>query len=157
MKRELELGCDIDNHSWSHSNMTTLTAEQIKKEIEDTSNIIHDTVGVTPQFFRPPFILINDVMYDNIELPFICGINCLDWDASVTSEQRAEAILANAKDGDIILVHDFKDNYNTVNALDDIIQGLKDKGFVFVTISKLFELKGVDPKVRNKIWTNTAD
>ena len=44
---------------------------------------------------------------------------------------------------------------NTVDALDAIIKGLIDDGFDLVTVSKLFELKGVNPKVKNKIWTNT--
>jgi peptidoglycan/xylan/chitin deacetylase (PgdA/CDA1 family) len=122
---------------------------------DDTGKLIFDTVGVTPAFFRPPFIATSPDMYANIDLPFINGINCTDWDSSVTSEQRVETILKNVKDGDIILLHDFDGNINTVNALDQIIQGLVDDGYALVTISKLFELKGVEPDVENKIWTNT--
>ena len=156
MERELELGCEINNHSWTHSSMSTFTPEQIKEEIKNTSDIINEMLGITPVFFRPPFIATSTVMYENIDLPFINGINCTDWDASVTSEKRVETILNNVKDGDIILMHDFNGNINTVNALDGIIQGLKDDGYALVTVSKLFELKGVDPNVENKIWTNTA-
>lgn len=156
MERELELGCEINNHSWSHSNMSAFTPEKIKEEIKKTSDIINETVGVSPKFFRPPYIAVSAAMYENIDLPFINGINCVDWDASVSSDKRIETILNNVKDGDIILLHDFNGNQNTVDALDGIIQGLKDDGYAFVTVSKLFELKEVDPNVENKIWTNPA-
>lgn len=156
MERQIELGCEINNHSWTHSNMSTMDADTIKKEIQDTSNKIFEMVGVIPKFFRPPFIATSPVLYESIELPFINGINCLDWDGSVTAEKRAETILANVKDGDIVLLHDFNGNFNTVDALGNMIQGLKDDGYAFVTVSELFEIKGVDPNVENKIWTNPA-
>lgn len=153
MERQLKLGCEIANHSWSHSNMTSLTAEKIKKEIEDTNKKINDTVGVTPKFFRPPYIAVNPTMYTAIDLPFINGINGSDWVATVTAKQRADTIIANAKDGNIILMHDFDGNNNTVDALDTIIPELQKKGFVFVTVSQLFEYKGVEPNKENTIWS----
>jgi peptidoglycan/xylan/chitin deacetylase (PgdA/CDA1 family) len=156
MERELSLGCEICNHSWTHSYMNELTTDEIKKEIRDTSNLIYEMVGVTPKFFRPPYIVTSTEMYDNIDLPFINGINCADWDESVTAEKRVELILNNVKDGDIILLHDFDGNQNTVDALDAIIQGLKDDEYELVTVNKLFELKGVEPNIANKIWSNTS-
>ncbi|HWT27407.1 MAG TPA: polysaccharide deacetylase family protein, partial [Mobilitalea sp.] len=156
MERELKLGCEIHNHSWNHYDMTKLTQEQIKKEIQDTSDKINETVGVTPKFFRPPFILTNPVMYQTIQLPFINGINGTDWDATVTAEKRSELILNQAEDGDIILLHDLTGNDKTVKALDTIIPGLKEKGFVFVTVSQLFDAKGIEPNVEGEIWTHVT-
>ncbi|WP_242967637.1 polysaccharide deacetylase family protein [Herbinix hemicellulosilytica] len=155
MERQLQLGCEIANHSFSHSYMDRMTAEEIKEEIEKTSNIIKEMVGITPKFFRPPYIVTSPTMFEVIDLPFINGINCMDWDASVSSEDRAKGILDNVKDGDIVLLHDFSGNINTVKALDTIIQGLLDDGYTLVTLSKLFELKGIDPNVKNKLWINT--
>lgn len=155
MERQLELGCEIANHSWSHNQMNQYTREEIVDEIEKTNDIINEMVDVTPQFFRPPYIATSPTMYEAIDLPFINGINCNDWEGTVTAEARAESILKNVKDGDIILLHDFSGNKNTVDALDAIIQGLIDDGYALVTVSKLFELKEVDPNVDNKLWTNT--
>lgn len=155
MERQLELGCELANHSWNHNQMNQYTEDEIIDEIEKTNNIINEMVNVTPQFFRPPYIATSPTMYETIDLPFINGINCLDWDGSVSAEERVESILNNVKDGDIILLHDFSGNKNTVDALDAIIQGLLDDGYALVTVSKLFELKDVDPNVENKLWTNT--
>lgn len=156
MERQLELGCEIANHSWSHNSMSAFTAEQNKEEIQKTSDLIQEMVGVTPKFFRPPYISTSATMYEAIDLPFINGINCEDWTATVTPEQRVERILNNVKDGDIVLLHDFNGNKNTVEALPDMIDGLIADGYALVTVSKLFELKGVDPNVENKLWTNPS-
>ena len=113
--------------------------------------------GITPAFFRPPYIAINNTMYDAIDLPFINGISCADWDPSVSSETRSQTILDKVKDGDIILLHDFDDNTQTVDTLDSMIKGLIDKGYSFVTVSELFKIKGIDPKVKYKIWSNAMN
>ena len=34
-----------------------------------------------------------------------------------------------------------------------IIEFFKTEGYEFVTISKLFELKGINPEVKGKIWS----
>ncbi len=156
MERQLALGCELDNHSWSHPSMSSLTAEEIQKQIEDTSAVIDQMVGVTPEFFRPPYIATSNTMYENIDLPFINGIGCKDWEATVTAEERVETILTTVKDGDIILLHDFDGNIATVNALDEIIPKLLEDNYAFVTVSQLFELKGVEPNVEYMIWTNVS-
>ncbi|RCX17111.1 peptidoglycan/xylan/chitin deacetylase (PgdA/CDA1 family) [Anaerobacterium chartisolvens] len=156
LQRQLSLGCEINNHSWTHSYMSGMTAAQITDEINKTSNAIYHAVGVWPKFFRPPYMSISNTMYETIELPFICGISCNDWEPSVSAEARAAAILNSVREGDIILLHDFYGNTQTVDALDAIIQGLLDKGFSFVTVSEMFEQKGVNPNVKYRLWTNVA-
>ena len=85
-------------------------------------------------------------MYDNIDLAFICGVGCEDWVPTVTAEQRAERVLANAEDGQIVLLHDMQWNQATVDALKVILPELKNRGFEFVTVSRLFKEKNVTPQ-----------
>ena len=157
MERQLELGCELQNHSWSHIDMSLINEKEISKEVLDTSRIIYKTVGVKPTFFRPPYILTSQTMFDLIELPFINGVACSDWEEDVSSEVRISTLLQNVTDGDIILLHDFSGNINTVNAMDGIITGLWERGFQFVTLSELFRLKGVDYNVKHKLWSNVLD
>lgn len=152
MQRQVSLGCELANHSWSHSDMSTMSYSQIQQEITNTNNKIYQMVGVTPKFFRPPYISTSNTMYQAIDLPFIGGLTCNDWENSTSAAQRASTVLNNVKDGDIVLLHDFPGNNNTVQALSTIIQGLKDRGYAFVTVSQLFELKGINPNVEYKIW-----
>ncbi|WP_315671283.1 polysaccharide deacetylase family protein [Clostridium sp. 19966] len=157
LQRQIQLGCEICNHSWSHPAMSNMTKEDIIDEFQKTNEVIHSEAGVYPKFFRPPYIALSDVMYEAIDLPFICGVGCNDWEDSVSSAQRAETILNSASDGTIILMHDAEDNIKTVEALDTIIPELKERGFCFVTVSQLFQQKSVNPSVKYKIWTNIKD
>ena len=139
MKRALEQGCEIGNHSLTHPMMSMMDEEQVKAEIEATSGLIETITGQRPKLFRPPYINVKPEMYDWIDLTFICGKGCEDWEAAVGKEDRRDGILANAEPGAIYLLHDFEGNEATVEALDEAIPVLKEQGYVFVTVSQLFE------------------
>ena len=144
VKRELALGCEIENHSKTHSDMTTLTREEIASEIKYTTDRITEITGRAPEFFRPPYIYYNDLMYETIDLVFISGYGCEDWEADASAEHRIERTLAQAEDGAIILLHDFEDNDKTVEALETIIPALREQGYEFVTVSELFRRKNIN-------------
>ena len=138
MKRAIKQGCEIGNHSFSHPMMSQLDEGQVKEEIETTSALIEKITGERPKFFRPPYINVKPEMYDWIDLTFICGKGCQDWEASVGKESRREGIISSAEPGAIYLLHDFEGNEATVEALDEAIPVLKEQGYVFVTVSELF-------------------
>ena len=139
IKRALELGCEIGNHSLTHSMMSQMNEGAVKAEIEATSARIEQVTGQRPTLFRPPYIDVKPEMYDWIDLTFICGKGCEDWVATVGKEARREGILASAEPGAIYLLHDFDGNEATVEALDEAIPVLKEQGYVFVTVSQLFD------------------
>ena len=158
VKEELAYGCDIGNHSLTHSDMTTLDAETIRAEIEETSRRIIAITGKEPEFFRPPFILFNNTMFENIPYIFIGGLPCNDWEPEVTAEERARKVLDGARDNMLVLLHDSEGNDNTVDALDIIIPELKNRGFEFVTLTELFGRAGIDKSNAKKIvYTCTDD
>lgn len=144
VKRAYDLGCDIENHSMTHSYMDKMTAEEIADEINTLNDKIKDITGEAPKFFRPPYIAVNNVMYDTIDMTFISGLGCNDWDDKVTTDRRVLVLQRRAKDGLIFLLHDAEGNSQTVEALDEAIPYLLEQGFQFATISELFELKGVE-------------
>ena len=144
VKRAYDLGCDIENHSKTHSYMDKMTADEIKDEVAYVNDKVKEITGTTPRFFRPPYIAVNDTMYDNIDMTFISGNGCNDWEDRVTADYRAKYLEKKAADGVIFLLHDAEGNSKTVEALDKAIPILLEKGFQFATISELFELKGVE-------------
>lgn len=143
VKRAYDMGCDIGNHSKAHLYMDKLSVDEIVDEIEFVNEKIVEITGEEPKFFRPPYIAVNDTMYDNIDLTFIAGFGCNDWEERVTAERRAKSVIKQAKDGGIILLHDSQGNSKTVEALRTIIPELQAQGYEFVTLSRLFEIKGV--------------
>lgn len=157
MKRAYDMGCEINNHSKTHSYMNKMSAEDIKAEIKYTSDLVEKYTGEPTKFFRPPFIAVSQTMYDSIDLPFINGKGCNDWEDSVSAEQRVEKVLEQAQDGDIILLHDQKTNFKTVEALETIIPELQKQGFELVTVTELFYAKGITPVSDStpKIYSNS--
>ena len=153
VRRAQKMGCDIENHSVTHGFMDKMTVEQIREEVAECTGQIVEITGRRPMFFRPPFISLSQEMFDNIDLTFICGSGCEDWVPTVSAEERACRTLENAKDGEIVLLHDMQWNMPTVEALKTIIPELKARGFTFHTVADLFRSCGVTP-VRNRLYSN---
>lgn len=153
MRRAVKMGCEIQNHSRTHSDMTGMTVKEISGEINFTSDAVEKAVGKRPDFFRPPYIAVNDLLFESVDLTFIQGVGAEDYIDEVSAEERCRRIIAQAEDGIIILLHDAKGNFRTVQAIDMIIPKLKEDGYRFVTISDLFREKGVVPK-RGILYTN---
>ena len=151
--RALAMGCDIENHSVTHSPMSQMMPEQIRQEVGECTRRIMEITGKEPSFFRPPFIAVSQPLFDHVDLTFICGSGCEDWVPTVSAEERARRTLENAKDGEIILLHDTEGNENTVEALKTIIPALKKRGFTFHTVAGLFKECGITP-VRNRLYSN---
>ena len=143
VKEEIAYGCDIQNHSLTHSDMREMDADTIKAEINETTRKIVALTGKEPTFFRPPYIYVNDTMFDNIPLIFISGYGCNDWIPEESANQRAKMAIDGARDGAVILLHDLEGNDATVEALDTIIPELKNRGYEFVTITDLFNRAGI--------------
>lgn len=146
VRRAYDMGCEIGNHSKSHPNMGAMSAEEIKAEVGYVNEKVYDITGEYPKYFRPPFIDTSQTMYENIDMPFICGIDCQDYMENVTAEQRADYILNGARDGVIVLLHDAAGNSQTVDALRIAMPKLVEQGYEFVTLTELFERQNETPK-----------
>lgn len=153
---EYEYGCELCNHSQTHSSMNTLTKEEIISEIDFTDKKIEKITGQKTTFFRPPYIAYNKMMFDEIDKIFICGVGAEDWNDDVSAEERFDRIIKQCENGTIILLHDMQGNFNTVQAVDMIIPELLKKGFEFVTVSELFRVCHVSPE-RDIIYSNVFD
>ena len=56
VKRAVEMGCEIENHSRTHTAFPQLTAEEMTAEIDFTTEKIIGITGRAPKFFRPPYL-----------------------------------------------------------------------------------------------------
>ena len=137
VKRAHDMGCSVENHSKTHQSMPKQNEKEIVEEIRCTSDLIDEITGEKPEFFRPPYIDYDRKMYDLIDLIFICGYGCEDWEPSVTTQERIDRVLHDANPGFIILLHDMVGNTNTVEAIKTIIPELKKQGYEFVTVEEL--------------------
>lgn len=150
MKRAYEMGCEIGNHSKSHESMGNMIPPKLEEEINYVQELVKSYIGVEPVLFRPPFLNVSQTMHDTIENTFIFGRDSQDW-TGIPAEERAQNVLNFAEDGIIVLMHDGWDNWETVEAVKIIVPELLEQGYKFVTISELFEAKGVEPEAHSGV------
>lgn len=149
IKRIKESGSEIGNHTYNHKILTKLKDEEIKKEIDSTSNQIYSVTGEYPTLLRPSYGIVNKKVKSLADTPIIIwDIDTLDWKYH-NSKKIAGRVLSKSKDGSVVLMHDVYSS--TANALKIIIPELKERGYTFVTVSELFYYKGVELK-KEKVY-----
>ncbi len=144
-KRVVAEGHAIGNHTWHHwyRNMDEATA---KSEIERTNDLIYQTTGVKTSFFRPPGGYLNNGLaaYAKSQKNSVVmwSVTSADTDPHAKYQVFVKNVLRDAKPGAIVLMHDGGGNrYRTVKALPEIITGLKQQGYRFVTVPELLEMQ----------------
>lgn len=109
VRRVANEGHQIGNHSWSHPELTRVSAQRRHQEISMTQKIIEDTIGIQPILFRPPYGAITPQM--KIEFKRDFGLNTVMWDVDTKDYTRPGANVVsrrvlNAAPGEIVLMHD---------------------------------------------------
>lgn len=155
VKKIAEKGHDVGNHSSTHAHMPALSADKMKKEITDCNERVKKLTGKSPTLFRAPY---GD--YDNNVVNMVKSLDmyCVQWniDSLDWKDPSVEQIVKNCTDklvpGSIILLHNGA--ANTPAALPKIIEGIKDKGYKIVPISKLLPKGGYTTDVTGKMILN---
>ncbi len=139
IKRSKNLGNELCSHSYDHPQLTKLSAKKIQKQMEDTDKLIEDIIGEKAPLMRPPYGAYNQTVRDNVGKPMILWtVDTLDWQHK-DPEKTYEACME-AKDGDIILMHDIQ--ACSGEAASKIYKGFQEKGFQLVTVSEMYESRG---------------
>lgn len=124
----------IGNHSWDHIDLNIETEDSARKQVEDVQNIVEDTIGEKPRFFRPPFGSVNDtlqqIVSENGMIYTTWSNDSLDLDPK---NNKPEAVIQNIMDqmhpGSNILMHELP---WTVEGLDELLTKLEAEGYGFV-------------------------
>lgn len=134
---------ELGNHSYSHRRMVLKTPSFISSEIEKTDTLIR-TAGYTGDIqFRPPngkkLLLLPWYLHNHNRKTIL-------WDLEPNSIPEVDAsadaivkyVVDNARPGSIILLHVMHDSTgNSIGAIQGIAEGLKAKGYEFVTVGEL--------------------
>ncbi|MCS7083928.1 MAG: polysaccharide deacetylase family protein [Aquificaceae bacterium] len=129
----------IHNHSMNHYlHMERLPASSVIKEVRDVEELIQNTIGQRPKYFRFPagnydektLKLVESMGYKVVHWTFPSG----DPDRNITPERLASHVLEKTKPGSILIFHVNGRGYSTAKAMPKIIQELKKKGYRFVLI-----------------------
>ena len=164
LKYAVRNGFELANHSYSHEHMGSWNEAQIRSDIERNTNLIKSRVGVKTKYFRPPFFDDCSAMYNvlgALNMPCIKGSKDAALHDGVEEEQYNadfiyETCVNGAYDGQIVALHGY--NKYTAMALPKICETLYNEGYRFVTLSQLFEYKGVSNIPTNRyIYDNTCE
>lgn len=138
VKRMIEEGHEVGNHTYSHKNLFQLEDDEIKEEIEITNNLIKEITGDYPKLFRPSYGNYNENIKNIANMEVVnWTIDSLDWRLKNT-KKIYNRVIYKLKGNDIVLLHDI---YKTsVNATIKIIDKLQAEGYEFVTASEILGL-----------------
>ncbi|MEX2460960.1 MAG: polysaccharide deacetylase family protein [Paenibacillaceae bacterium] len=140
LKLVYERGQIIGNHSWDHIELKKESNTKIDQQIKDVQQIVKDTIGISPVFFRPPFASSNDhvreVAKQEKMLFMTWSDGSLDWDMekkgfdmTTKSKTLIENVMNQLHKGSNILMHELP---WTVAALDSLLTQLEEKGYSFL-------------------------
>lgn len=134
-------GHELGVHGYSHTCFDVLCREELQKELLGTADQIREFGGTQPVLLRPPCGAWNESVRETAReaglTVILWSADSLDWQGG-EAEDMAQRVCDQAKNGDIILMHDMY--AYSVEAAAQIIDRLREQGFTFVTVSELAEL-----------------
>lgn len=137
-------GHDLANHSYSHTNLTTLDYDGILTELIDTNTLLNNATNTPIRYFRPPGGKYNkDVLraVNTLNLNMIMwDVNSGDYATRLSKEHDPidKSVLEKASGGSIILLHNGGEK--TIQALPKIITGLQTRGYQLVPLRDMLPL-----------------
>jgi peptidoglycan-N-acetylglucosamine deacetylase len=156
LHREYDEGQEIGNHTYTHNSFDASVANEstIRWELNLTQRLIESTLGVKTYLFRPPYGI--DHQPDSADevamfpIPQEMGymlvgaqIDPHDWGSPggglpPPPGEIVRRVLEDAHKGHIVMLHDGGgDRSHTVEALPQIIDGLRAAGYEIVPVSEL--------------------
>ncbi|OPA24187.1 peptidoglycan-N-acetylglucosamine deacetylase [Bacillus cereus] len=147
VKQEKKDGDYVGLHSMTHDYKTLYTQGQFVNEMKQVQQILQHIIGTRPVLCRPPYgskpgltqNLRDEVATANLKI-WDWTIDSLDWKYNqVPFDKSVPEIVNNVlsqatEKREVILMHDI--HPQSVQALPQIIQGLKEKGYTFKTYSE---------------------
>lgn len=137
VRRMMNEGHEVGNHSFTHPRLDGLSAEQIREEIAKCGHAVEAATGAGMNLFRPPGMRYDDVV---IRTAQDLGYVTVHWNSAAQDfkpqdpEAIVQKVLKRTLPGSVILLHSHPD---TIKALPEIIRALRAKGYRFVRVSQM--------------------
>lgn len=141
--RMAALGCEFGNHTWDHTYLTKLSAENMHGNLNQMDTTLQNIAGVRTTTVRPPGGYVSDGVRQALASYGTPGImwsvDTLDWKTR-NAQSTIDCVLGSVRDGDVILMHDLYGA--TADAAAVLIPELKNRGYQLVTVSELAAYRG---------------
>lgn len=136
-------GHEIGLHGYSHDSMAAMSPEQLSRELDRTQELLEKLTGQGSRLLRPPGGAFGEAVRAAARER---GLTIVTWSADPRdwavhdTQTIVRCVLETVQNGDVILLHDMWDS--SVDAALAIVDALREKGYEFVTISRLAQVRG---------------
>ena len=133
-----EQGHEIGNHTYCHFDLLQASRRALEWQILAAQSAIAGIIGFRPKIFRPPYSRINEGVRGALKAQ---GLKVVMWSVSpedyleLSPRKIADRVISEMKPGSIVVMHDYR--WQTVMALEEILQRLKKRSLRPVTVSEL--------------------
>lgn len=136
LKEIVSLGFSVGNHTYNHPNLRDISVDEQMDQLVSLNDKIEEIIGERPKFFRAPFGANTEESLAIAEEEKMVVMNWTygyDWEADYQDSKALADIMVNTEylsDGANLLMHDRE---WTKEALEDIVVGLREKGYTFIS------------------------
>lgn len=143
VKRMVEEGHTVGNHTYHHPDMTAISdIESFKKEVDDVANLFEEITGQEMvKYYRPPQ---GKYSTKNLEMAKELGYNTFFWslayvdwnvDNQPTKDEAFDKLLTRIHPGAIVLLHSTSKTNGEI--LDELLTKWEEMGYTFAPLSEL--------------------
>ena len=143
VRRMVDEGHIVGNHTMNHPDMSGLTGDTFEKEITELETLYREITGQElPKYYRPPQGLYSQ---ENLEAAQKLGYKTVFWslayvdwnnDKQPTAEYAFSKLLPRTHNGAVVLLHSTSKTNAAI--LDELLTKWKEQGYRFGTLDMLF-------------------
>ena len=143
IRRMIEEGHEVANHTWTHASLTSRSDAQIRSELQQSEDALVAVANYRPHLIRPPYGAINTRIKQLMFSEF--GYSTIMWSVDPQDWRRpgvsvvTSRLVNGAHPGAIMLAHDI--HPPTIEAMPGMFDQLLAKGYQFVTVSQLMNME----------------
>lgn len=128
-------GHPIANHTWNHTQLTTLNASGQRSQLERVNTELAQHRIPRTEIMRPPYGSYNATTRTMGYPVIIWDVDPRDWENSPSAATVRSRVVNGTRSGSIVLQHDI--HPNSVEAVRGIIDDLHARGYTLVTVDEL--------------------
>jgi peptidoglycan/xylan/chitin deacetylase (PgdA/CDA1 family) len=150
MKRILESGSEIGNHTFTHQYLTLLDDARIRDEITRTTAVVENVAGTTPTLWRAPYFNSDERVHATVGALGLREVwySIMPGDWQLPADETARRVIAELRPGAIVCLHDGRPPHEpfeisdptreaTAVAMASILEAMDEQGLRAVTVSEL--------------------
>jgi peptidoglycan/xylan/chitin deacetylase (PgdA/CDA1 family) len=135
IRRIVAGGHRVQNHTWSHPNLTILSPARVRAQLTRTTAAITAAGAPKPTQVRPPYGAVNGAVLRAMTAqgltPIRWTIDTNDWRGRSAAQIR-NTVLDRLQPGAVVLMHDGLPSARTmIRALPGMIAGIRAEGYCF--------------------------